>query len=336
MKRDLKAEIERDLELALAGPLQAPCPPRLADATRHAVLGGGSRVRPLVCLGVFQAAATHTGDGDLARAAATALELLHCASLVHDDLPCFDDADLRRGKPTCHVVHGEPLAVLAGDGLIVLALQSLARVAFQCGPDGARVFDVVSGAVAPPHGIVAGQAWESEVDVDLAAYHRAKTGALFVAAAEAGAIAAGSDDPRWAKFGARLGEAYQVADDLKDRLLDAAALGKDAGQDARHDRPNAVADFGIEGAQIRLKTILADAIALAGRDEPGKPLVALVQALAAKVMPREMLPITSETAPSAEGHAHARRHSSPAKACREPDGREPGHTAAPGAKAVSL
>lgn len=111
-----------------------------------------------------------------------------------------------------------------------------------------------------PFGICAGQGWESEASVNLSAYHRAKTGALFIAATQMGAIAAGQEPEPWEELGARIGEAFQVADDLRDALYDEATLGKPAHQDEIHDRPNAVSELGVDGAVSRLKNILAGAI----------------------------------------------------------------------------
>ncbi|MGF1455437.1 MAG: polyprenyl synthetase family protein, partial [Alphaproteobacteria bacterium] len=206
--------INAALETALAYTSVKDAPPKLASALRHAVFPGGARVRPLLCLSVAQACGDDTPD--LSEAAACAVELLHCASLVHDDLPCFDDADTRRGRPSVHRAYGEPLAVLAGDGLIVLAFETLARAGVA---DPARLVPLlltIGGAVGMPHGITAGQAWESEPDVKLETYQRAKTGALFAAATMVGAAAAGVDPAPWRTLGAKIGEAYQVADDILD------------------------------------------------------------------------------------------------------------------------
>ncbi|MBN1774707.1 MAG: polyprenyl synthetase family protein, partial [Deltaproteobacteria bacterium] len=120
---DEREQVERLLERAVVGMTGAGCPPKLAAALRHAVLGGGNRLRPRLCLAV--AAALRPADFAAAEAAATAVELIHCASLVHDDLPCFDDAPTRRGRPSVHRAFGEPLAVLAGDALIVAAFDTL-------------------------------------------------------------------------------------------------------------------------------------------------------------------------------------------------------------------
>lgn len=263
---DLSRRIESSLENALSdvdAVGRDPAPPRLAKAMHYAVFPGGHRIRPRLCLSVALAC----GDSEpaLADAAAAAIELLHCASLVHDDLPMFDDADLRRGRPSVHRAFGEPLALLVGDGLIIQAFEAIGRVAhLNCERTG-PLLRAVSRAVGSPSGIVAGQAWECETEVDLAAYHRAKTGALFAGAALAGAIAAGVTDrgaalASWYRLGARLGEAYQVADDLLDAGGDADVLGKPVGQDVSLDRPSAVRELGIAGAQERLAMLIREAL----------------------------------------------------------------------------
>jgi geranylgeranyl diphosphate synthase type II len=194
-------------------------------------------------------------------AAAAALELIHCASLVHDDLPCFDDAEIRRGKPSVHRAYSEPLAVLTGDSLIVLAFETLARQSHHAPDRVAQLVLTLAQRTGMPGGICAGQGWESEETVDLSAYHQAKTGALFIAATQMGAVSAGQEAEPWFELGARIGEAFQVADDLRDALYDAETLGKPAGQDDLHGRPNAVTLLGVNGAIKRLKDILSGAIA---------------------------------------------------------------------------
>lgn len=233
-------------------------PAKLSDALHYACTPGGARIRPTILMSVAMAC----GDDSpkMADAAATALELIHCASLVHDDLPCFDDADFRRGKASVHRAYSEPLAVLAGDSLIILAFEVLAMAA-QHSPDRAiRLIRTLARQSGMPHGICAGQGWESEAKIDLSAYHKSKTGALFIAATQMGAIAAGQDEEPWFELGARIGEAFQVADDLRDALYDSGTLGKPVGQDDLHGRPNAVTVLGVDGAQSRLRDILSGAI----------------------------------------------------------------------------
>ncbi len=196
---DVMSRIERALTTALARGDHPGCPPKLVAAMRHAVFPRGARIRPRLCLAV--AAACGEDAPGVSDAAGAAIELLHCASLVHDDLPCFDDADTRRGQPSVHRAFGEPLAVLAGDALIVLAFQTLATGAagrpLRLGP----LLGTVGASVGVPCGIVAGQAWECEDAADLAQYQREKTGALFAAATVAGAAAAGAECEPWRAHG---------------------------------------------------------------------------------------------------------------------------------------
>lgn len=258
---DLSNRIDRAMGRAIvtAQGQQGAAPGRLAAALNYAVTPGGARIRPTICLSVALAC----GDDrpDLSDRAATALELIHCASLVHDDLPAFDNADFRRGKPTIHLAFSEPLAVLTGDSLIIAAFDLIAGAADADALRALRLSRRLAYHTGMPNGICAGQGWESEAKVDLRAYHRAKTGALFMAATTMGALAAGYDPDPWEELGDRIGEAFQVADDLRDALYDEAALGKPAGQDATHARPSAVEAMGVQGAIRHLQDILSGAIA---------------------------------------------------------------------------
>ncbi len=283
---DVLQRIEQALEAALDLGLAENGPPQLARAMRHAVLTPGSRARPRLLLAV--AAACGDDAPAVSDAAAASLELLHCASLVHDDMPVFDDADRRRGQPTVHRLfpaHGEQLALLAGDGLIVLAFENLAWHTRTHPERLGPLTLIIARAVGVGHGIVAGQAWECETGVDLTQYHREKTAALFAAATQAGAAAAGMDPAPWRTLGENLGLAYQVADDLRDVAGDARKLGKPVGQDAARDRPSAVAELGVEGAVARLETLLGSAIeaipACPGRDK----LAAMAQAEMERLLP---------------------------------------------------
>jgi geranylgeranyl diphosphate synthase, type II len=261
-------------------------PGRLASALEYAVTPGGARIRPTILLSVAMAC----GDDrpGLADAAAAALELIHCASLVHDDLPAFDDADLRRGKATVHKAYSEPLAVLTGDSLIVLAFEVLARAAGDQPMRALGLVRVLAQRTGMPGGICAGQGWESEAQVNLGAYHRAKTGALFIAATQMGALAAGMEAEPWEELGARIGEAFQVADDLKDALMSADEIGKPAGQDETHGRPNAVLQMGVSGAVRHLKDILGGAIASIPACRGEAQLAQMVRAYAEKMTPVDL------------------------------------------------
>ena len=254
---DVKAEVERKLEAAVSRASRDVCPPGLASAVSYAVFPGGARIRPLLCLGVAQACGN---VGDAALSGAAAIEMLHCASLVHDDLPCFDDADTRRGKPTVHRAFGQPLAVLAGDALIVLAFETVATA---CQDDPRRLpamVGILSRSVGMTSGLIAGQAWESEAEVAVGTYHAAKTGALFVAVAMMGAASAGADAAAWKDFGSLLGEAYQVADDIRDATSTEGELGKPVGRDAALGRPTAVNHLGLGGAVAHLDRLIDRAL----------------------------------------------------------------------------
>jgi len=252
------ARTERALLGAIAQADITDCPPRMAAAVRHAVFPGGARIRPRLCLSVANACGED--DPEASAAAAAAIELLHCASLVHDDLPCFDNAAIRRGKPSVHKAFGEPLAVLTGDALIVLAFQTLAQGTVRVPQRLPGLIRTVGNAVGMPAGIVAGQAWECEPNCDLVEYQRQKTGALFIAATVSGAQAAGFAPDRWDILGDRLGQAFQVADDLRDIVSDAGSIGKPTGQDAANGRPNAAAVMGVEGALRWLRQLIAEAV----------------------------------------------------------------------------
>lgn len=256
---DMKTRIEHALRAALDTGEAPGCPPRLASAMRHAVFPGGARIRPQLCLAV----AHGCGDSDpaLADAVAVAIELLHCASLVHDDLPCFDDAPMRRGHPSVHNAFGERLAVLAGDALIVRAFQTLGLAGTRSPARLCRVIATIGHGVGMPFGIVAGQAWECEPRVALSDYQRAKTGALFAAATAAGAEAAGVDGESWRALGEWLGEAYQVADDIRDVLADPEVLGKPTGRDVALGRPSSASEQGLLGALEHFDRLVACAIA---------------------------------------------------------------------------
>jgi geranylgeranyl diphosphate synthase type II len=278
--------IERALDDAISRAEGGGAPPRLAAAMRAAVFPGGARIRPLLCLAV--AGACGDDRPEMADAAAVAIELMHCASLVHDDLPCFDDAPTRRGRPSVQAAFGEPLAVLAGDALIVLAFETLGRAALHAPERLAPLIGIVAASTGMPSGIVAGQAWECEPRVELSAYHRAKTGALFAAATLAGAAAAAGQAAPWRALGERLGEAYQVADDLHDVASDPAELGKPVGRDAALGRCNAVRTLGIPGAIRRLKGLVAEAVASIPACAGAPELQALIHAQAKRFVPSSL------------------------------------------------
>ncbi|MDF1564121.1 MAG: polyprenyl synthetase family protein [Deltaproteobacteria bacterium] len=254
---DKTLRIETALKRAVSKAIQHPCPPRLAQAIQYAMFPGGKRLRPRLAL--LAAEASGDDDPELADAVAAAVELLHCASLVQDDLPAFDDAPLRRGRATVHRAFDEPLAILVADALIVQAFEVVAAASARHPRRLPGIVRLLAGCVGAPNGITSGQAWESEPQADLGTYHRLKTGALFEAALVGGALAAGGRRRDWEGIGVLLGEAYQVADDLQDLLGSTAGSGKLGGRDAALGRPNAVARLGVDSAVTRLTGLVRDA-----------------------------------------------------------------------------
>lgn len=250
--------LDRALEQALKSHESAKGPALLSKAIRHAVFPGGARIRPQLTLAVAQACGND--DPQLSMASAIAIEMIHCGSLVHDDLPCFDDAEMRRGQTSVHKEFGERLAVLAGDALIVMAYQTVAAASRRSAQRLAPIIKTISEGVGAPFGIIAGQSWECESQAVLSDYQRSKTGALFAAATASGAQAAGADAQTWMGLGEWLGEAYQIADDIRDVLGDAQFLGKPAGQDEEHHRPSSAKELGLNGAVEHFDTLVGKAI----------------------------------------------------------------------------
>lgn len=274
-----KGEAEAALERVLP-----PAGEALADAMRYSTLAGGKRLRPALALAVHDVlGGSAASRGEVAEAAA-ALELVHTYSLIHDDLPCMDDDALRRGKPTCHVVHGEAMALLAGD-----ALQSLGFEVLASRPHGealaarrAEAVLLLARAIGPG-GMAGGQA------LDLAAsghgredlrtaerlkeIHERKTGRLLSASCELGAVLAGASAERReasARFGDALGVLFQIADDLLDVTATAAVLGKSVGKDVAQEKLTYVSVFGFDGAVAEREKALAGTLARA-RELEGAP-----------------------------------------------------------------
>jgi geranylgeranyl diphosphate synthase, type II len=237
--------------------------PPLRDPLLYGLEGGGKRVRPLLCLMAYRAV-RRLGRDDLAPAGiyhvAVSLELVHTYSLVHDDLPCMDDDDLRRGRPTLHRVHGAPLAVLAGAALLPLAIQSLVAGAEDLGLPQRTIREMVRALTraAGAAGMVGGQLLDLEAEsreisaLELERIHRAKTGALLAASLRLGGLAAGAEAPALralVRYGESLGLAFQIADDLLDLTGSDEVLGKTAGRDLSLEKATYPALFGVEGAR---------------------------------------------------------------------------------------
>ena len=253
------------VEAALSEWVSADEPAGLGDAMRYAVLDGGKRLRPLLVLAASEAVA---GSAEAAMRAACAVELIHAYSLVHDDMPCMDNDVLRRGKPTVHVRYGEAQALLAGDALQALAFELLVPDDGSVGPAMAAQLCRQMARAAGANGMAGGQA------VDLAsvghvldqpaleAMHRKKTGALLQASVLMGAATGRADRDvlvHLARYGASLGLAFQVVDDVLDVTQDSATLGKTAGKDAACSKPTYVSLLGLDGARAEAQALLREA-----------------------------------------------------------------------------
>jgi geranylgeranyl diphosphate synthase type II len=237
-----------------------------------------------LCLAV--AAACGDDDPELSNATACAIELLHCASLVHDDMPCFDNAATRRGRASVHFAYGESLALLAGDALIILAFQTLAVAATHSPQRLPALLAMVASCVGMPYGAVAGQAWECEPRINLRDYQRAKTGALFAAATMGGAQSAGVDPTPWRDFGDWLGEAYQAADDIRDVVGDPRVLGKPVGRDVALVRPSAATELGLEGAVAYFDQLVNRAIEAVPECSGAEALRTLIRDQSERLVPK--------------------------------------------------
>jgi len=256
---------DRALEELL--PSAATVPASIHGAMRHSTFAGGKRLRPLLA---YQAAVTIAGSlpKGIERLGA-AIEMLHTYSLIHDDLPALDNDDLRRGKPTCHVVFGEAIAILAGDALQTRAFEVLANLDTPP-PATVQIIRLIANAVGTVEGMIGGQVLDIENEhskptaelVD--AIHRAKTGALIRVSVVAGGVYAGAaaeDVARLDLFGRKAGLAFQIADDVLDMTQDSAALGKTAGKDLATEKVTWPAVFGIEESERHARALIEEAFA---------------------------------------------------------------------------
>src|SRR5512133_2509272 len=273
--------LERWVSFDAATDPDGGAPAELIAAMRYAVLDGGKRLRPLLVLAAAQAAQSASGERsdaantlDVALRAACAVELIHAYSLVHDDLPCMDNDVLRRGKATVHVKFGEASAMLAGDALQAMAFELLtpdddaiparrqatlcrllARAAGSAGMAGGQAIDLASVGVAL-------------TERQLRQMHRLKTGALLQASVMMGAACgdvSAQAEAALMSYGAAIGLAFQVVDDMLDVTADSATLGKTAGKDADQDKPTFVSLLGLERAGVYAQELLAEALAALAR-----------------------------------------------------------------------
>ena len=278
-------KIRNDVDTALQQYVEvAPgCPEELRRAMAYSLLAGGKRLRPILVLLACDACG---GDVDAAIPAACAIEMVHTYSLIHDDLPAMDDDDLRRGQPTNHVVHGEAAAILAGDALLTLAFEIMARdvqppaVAAACCADLA--------AAAGRAGMVGGQMADLQAEsttaptlTQLENIHRRKTGCLLTGALTLGGRIAQADDDAvnaLTNYGRCLGMAFQITDDLLDVSGDAATLGKNPGKDAAQGKLTYPALLGIEESRNRARDMIDEACRWADHfGERGRQLEAMAR-----------------------------------------------------------
>ncbi|WZO98380.1 polyprenyl synthetase family protein [Isosphaeraceae bacterium EP7] len=282
--REIRRRVEEGLDLYLpAAEAGKPgdCPERLVEAMRYSLLGGGKRLRPVLTILAAEACGASLED---ALPAACAVEMVHTYSLIHDDLPSMDDDDLRRGRPTCHKAFDEATAVLAGDGLLTLAFEVIARHVRPGDRAAACILALAEGS--GPSGMVGGQMADLEAEgrddatiEALEAIHRRKTGALLRSSLRMGAIVAGAP-AAWRQaldtYGHAVGLAFQIVDDLLDVNGDETKLGKRVGKDSNLGKWTYPGLLGVEGSRLRARQLADEAVAAVGvLGDRGAPLRAL-------------------------------------------------------------
>lgn len=259
--RDRQSRIDRALE---AYARRWPVYGQLPSAMSYSLLSGGKRIRPVLTLAVC---ALLGGEEDKALPLACGLEMLHTSSLIHDDLPCMDDDDLRRGKPTNHKVYGEAMATLAGDGLLIAAFETLADASLSPG-QAVRAVSCLARA-AGPAGMVGGQVLDllgegkALTEEEIITIQRLKTGCMIEAAARLGAIAADASpeqEEAVCTYARKLGLAFQIRDDLLDVVGDEATFGKPIGSDEAREKSTFVSLLGLEASQRKVEDLTREAV----------------------------------------------------------------------------
>jgi geranylgeranyl diphosphate synthase type II len=262
---EARRRVDEELEKLL--PSAQEYPPSIHQAMRHSVFAGGKRLRPILCL--ESGKLFHGEEKNLLRVGC-ALEMIHTYSLIHDDLPALDNDDLRRGKPTCHRVYGEATAILAGDALLTLAFEVLSAPGYVPEERSARIIHELAHAIGTRGGMVGGQVVDLEAagrptDAATLQYiHSAKTGAFMRAAVRCGALCAHApedDVSRLTVYGAKIGLAFQIADDLLDVTGSQEQLGKSVGKDGRQQKATYPAVHGVEESQRIASQLVREACA---------------------------------------------------------------------------
>lgn len=275
--RDVASKMERALADVL--PAGTTPPQRLHAAMRYATLGGGKRVRPMLA---FAAGALTDAPFDRLKIAGAAVEIIHAYSLIHDDLPCMDNDDLRRGRPTAHRQFDEATALLAGDALLTLAFQLLGRHYAHAPEIAAALLRELAGAAGSEQ-LIGGQMEDLLAEKksgvtagDLVFIHHRKTAAMIAAALAAGALCGGVDEGNLAALrdaGRHLGLAFQIVDDILDATADTATLGKTAGKDARAGKATFVSVHGLDAARAAAAEHTTTALAALRRLPGGAPFL---------------------------------------------------------------
>ena len=259
-----------DLELDRLLPTATQYPVSIHQAMRHSMFAGGKRIRPILCMeaGRMVAGSLPTGIEDLG----ATLEMLHTYSLIHDDLPALDNDDLRRGRPTCHKVFGEAIAILAGDAFQTQAYEVMARL--KCPAEArVRIIEEIARGTGTVDGMIGGQVADLEAehtkpDAKMLEYiHRAKTAALITASVVSGGLYAGADEgqvSRLRSFGQSIGLAFQIVDDVLDVTQTSEQLGKTAGKDTAAEKATYPALFGVDESVKKADQLVKDAVRGAG------------------------------------------------------------------------
>lgn len=280
------ARTDQALERLLPSAEQVPV--SIHRAMRHSVFAGGKRLRPILCMEAARMVANDGAYPSGVEDLGSAIEMIHTYSLIHDDLPALDNDDLRRGKPTCHVVYGEAIAILAGDALQTLAYSVLGQL--PCPADSAiRIVQLIAQATGTVDGMIGGQVLDLEgehsspTEDSVLAIHRAKTGALIRVSIVSGGIFAGAAPGQITalnNFGTKAGLAFQIVDDVLDMTGDAASLGKTAGKDAASSKATWPAVRGIPASMADAKKLIDEAFReLAAFGEQAEPLKAVARYL---------------------------------------------------------
>jgi geranylgeranyl diphosphate synthase, type II len=254
---------DASLERLLPGAKTRPA--SIHQAMRHSVFAGGKRIRPILCMEAGRAVAGSFPAG--IEELGAALEMLHTYSLIHDDLPALDNDDLRRGRPTCHKVYGEAIAILAGDALQTQAYAVLSQL--RCSADArVRIIEEIARGTGTVNGMIGGQVVDLEAehtkpDSEMLEYiHRSKTAALITASVVTGGIYASADAEQveaLRRFGHAIGLAFQIVDDILDVTQTSEQLGKTAGKDAASEKATYPALFGLDGSRKKARALLQEA-----------------------------------------------------------------------------